>query len=283
MTTDSASYTLVPIGNGLGRVRVALRYENRSSSEADLDRCTPTSRSPIYAVNLIAPRDSEGSAYNPAWACVGDVSPIVVPPGASRVDTLSLTGPSAYDAAQQRYLGALTGTFQISYADATSNSFNISLPTGGLVPYVARDLSAAIQTDSLLVHLRAGPTAYAATAPIRVTMYNPLADTLFLQHCQSETAPTLEKRIGAAWVPVWQAIFPTCSMPPIAIAPGDHYALSITFVAGRKGSSIWPQFQTDDVPGVYRLAWNDVALSGAAPSASIDYHVSNAFAMVVDQ
>lgn len=283
LTTDSSSYTLVPIGNGLGRVRVATTYANHTATDAGLERCDQRLPYPIYDLELLAPRDTEGSAYAVAWACVGGVPPFVVPAGGTRVDTITLTGPATYDNARQRYTGALEGTFTLSYGGATSNAFAIKLPPGGLVPYVPRDLSAAIQTDSLLVHLRYGDNTYVATAPIHVTIYNPLRDTLFLSNCQGETAPTLEKRDAGVWVPVWQGIMSGCYTPPIAIAPGDHYALSVNFIAGRKGSSIAPQLQVEDVPGVYRLVWNGLGPSRAAPSSPVDSHVSNDFAVVVDR
>jgi hypothetical protein len=92
LTTDSASYTAVPIGYSQVVVRVVTRYRNPTSTPIALDRCYPNSPYPIFGVELVAPKNQEGAGYNPDWACVGNDKPILVGPGESRVDTLTRIG-----------------------------------------------------------------------------------------------------------------------------------------------------------------------------------------------
>ena len=129
LRTDSSSYVATRTGGVQVAVRLILAYHNPTDTAVALDRCLPTDSYPIYLVDLVLPVNAEGAAYNPGWACVGGVSPIIVSPKATRVDTITLRGPTAYDNKAQRYLGALSGIFRIGYGGQVSNGFSIALPS----------------------------------------------------------------------------------------------------------------------------------------------------------
>jgi len=132
LRTDSSTYTAIPTGFGQAEVRLILTYRNPADTAVALDRCLPAESYPIYFVELVFPANAEGAAYNPGWACVGGVTPIVIAPKATRIDTITLHGPTAYDSQAHRYLGVLAGVFRIGYGGETSNGFTIKLPPGGV-------------------------------------------------------------------------------------------------------------------------------------------------------
>jgi hypothetical protein len=128
LRTDASSYTATSLGSGQFGVRLVLSYQNYADTAISLDRCLPTDTSPMYSVELEWPVSAEGAAYNGAWACVGGVTPIVVASGATRVDTITLRGPLAYEHDTQQPLGVLAGKFRIGYGAKLSNAFQIKLP-----------------------------------------------------------------------------------------------------------------------------------------------------------
>ena len=132
LRTDSSSYAATATGFGQVEVRLILTYRNPADTAVALDRCLPAESYPIYSVELVLPANAEGAAYNPGWACVGGVSPIVIAPKATRIDTITLHGPTAYDNQAHRYLGVLAGVFRIGYGGQSSNGFTIKVPPGGV-------------------------------------------------------------------------------------------------------------------------------------------------------
>src|SRR5262245_125833 len=90
----------------------ALR-SHRSARPVHLMRCYPHSSHPIYGVEVIG--FDHQAAYDPVWACVGHDSPTVVGVGATRTDTLELTGPNMWDGYTHIPLGTLAGRFRLGY------------------------------------------------------------------------------------------------------------------------------------------------------------------------
>jgi hypothetical protein len=127
ITTDTTSYVATPLGNGQYTVRVIATFTNPTDTAVPLDRCGSGSP-PVYSVALLWPgNDRNDAAYAPIWGCAG-VDPLMVPPKATRVDTIILHGPNVYSNTEQRYLGVLAGQFQIAYSGFASNAFEIKLP-----------------------------------------------------------------------------------------------------------------------------------------------------------
>jgi hypothetical protein len=132
LRTDLSSYTATATGFGQVEVRLILTFGNLADTAVSLDRCVPEESYPIYLVDLVLPDNAEGAGYNPSWACVGGVKPIVIGPRATRIDTITLHGPTVYDNQAHRYLGVLAGLFRISYGGQSSNEFTIKLPPGSV-------------------------------------------------------------------------------------------------------------------------------------------------------
>lgn len=291
LTTDSSSYTASPIGYSQVAVRIITKYRNPTNAPIELERCLPDTPYPTYNVELVAPNDPQGAGYNPDWACGGPDKQIIVAPGDVRTDTLTLRGPSAFDNNLGKYLGVLEGTFRVAYGGQQSNEFTIKLPPAGVVPNVSRDVSAAIQTDSLLLHLKVnGPVI--SSAAIHLVIYNPRPDTSFIINCNGATGVSLEKQSGTQWVGALSSVVPLCYSSPIVIPPGGQYETSIMIAGGSSGSNVAPQFTMNDLPGVYRFVWSQIVGSFNAPEFTpptwgppipADYRRSNAFAVIVDR
>lgn len=128
-TTNSTSYRgrLVDSVYKVYKFTVVTRYTNPTSSTIYLERCYPASPIPIYGVLLVSPADSV-SAYSPAWACVGHEHQIGVPPGATRVDTLELTGPNAFDNHTFVGLGVLEGRMRLGFSPMSCSDINDRCP-----------------------------------------------------------------------------------------------------------------------------------------------------------
>lgn len=91
------------------------QLENRTGQVVYLSRCYPDSEHPIYSVDLVGQEDDWGAAYNPAWACVGHDDSIAVAPGTTRIDTLHIRGPVAWDGITNQHFGVLEGWFRLNY------------------------------------------------------------------------------------------------------------------------------------------------------------------------
>jgi hypothetical protein len=72
----------------------------------------------MYSVPVIDDT-TEDSGYERVWACVGHESPIVIAPGATRVDTLPIEGPNTFDGHTNAPVGRLDGDFRLVYEVGT--------------------------------------------------------------------------------------------------------------------------------------------------------------------
>jgi hypothetical protein len=286
LTTDSASYTANPVGYNSAEVRVVTLLRNNSDSPITLERCYPTTPYPIFGVGLVSPANTEGAAWNPNWACVGHDSPIVVAAHSTRTDTLVLRAPNSADGITGRPFGVFSGKFQIQIGDFRSNEFEIKLPSEGLVPNVLRDLTPAIQTDSLLFHLKDNGQWYSAPA-IHVSIYNPRPDTTFIVNCNRDLGFTLEKQTGNDWQTVWGSVNAACLGAAIVIPTGGHYEAAVDITGGKSGSNIIPKYSAAYVPGIYRMVFGSMVTSftlsplKVGPAIPVEYRRSNPFAIVV--
>jgi hypothetical protein len=120
--TDRATYVATRVG-GEGvytqyGFRVEARFNNTGPDTLYLARCYPESPTPIYGVELVdasAASLSSNAAYDGAWACVGHDRQIAVAPRSSRVDTLLIRGPNAWDGITHTPFGTLTGQMRLRY------------------------------------------------------------------------------------------------------------------------------------------------------------------------
>jgi hypothetical protein len=129
LQTDQVEYTAAPLGDGSYRFLVVARLTNRTVRPLQLGRCYPHSAYPVYGVEVID--SDQQAAYDPMWACVGHGNQIVVGSGATRTDSLQVTGPNIWDGLTP--LGTLTGRFRLVYrvggseGKITSNDFEVRL------------------------------------------------------------------------------------------------------------------------------------------------------------
>lgn len=145
LVTDRVQYAAVPTGpEGPYRqfsFTLEARFTNESRHPLYLARCTTTDSSPIFGVIPGSPEGPE-TAYSPNWGCAGHDKPLVVPPGATRLDRILIQGPTAWASGGIHPLGVLTGQFRLVYGAsacrqegpcpvgpvrATSNEFDVSL------------------------------------------------------------------------------------------------------------------------------------------------------------
>ena len=112
---DRASYVTQPIdvfdGNNFYAFRMVVRYRNTTADTIYFALCGIGPRTPIY---YVASSDGGDPGYSPIWACV-NAQPLAFPPGATRADTLIMQGPLAIDGITHQPLGAIAGTFRLTY------------------------------------------------------------------------------------------------------------------------------------------------------------------------
>ena len=133
---------------------------------------------------------------------------------------------------------------------ASSGCREASAPHGGGAP---------IQTDATGYQLEAGSTGYAATIAFLFT--NPRQAPVYVVNCGGTAPPALEKFVDGAWVRAWSPIVPLCLSPPIVIAAGEDYHGRLQLFAGYPTSNVYPQFDTPQISGEYRLVWSGVLTS----------------------
>jgi hypothetical protein len=118
LTTDRSTYTSsYRSGDGASAsygFRLVARFVNPGTQTLYLERCYPTSRTPIFAVILDTSALSvAGSAYNPAWACVGHAQQIAIAGGATRVDTLEIAAANAWNGTPGTFSGRMRLVYQV--------------------------------------------------------------------------------------------------------------------------------------------------------------------------
>ena len=144
LKTDQDVYTADCKGEGYTKkckFTLVMTYTNSADSTIYFNHCYPDDTYLIYSIRGLT---KEESAYSGAWACVGHERSVKVLAGGTRVDTLEISEPNAWDGKTGRPFGVLEGRLQVSYtaytcADeseacalpsevATSNVFEVRLP-----------------------------------------------------------------------------------------------------------------------------------------------------------
>ena len=133
VVTDATSYVAEPVPGTPPRTlyafRVIVRTTNSSMQPVHLGRCNPESAGPLFGVVLHPEAAGVRSAYDPIWACV-DAQPIVIRPGAERVDTLIVQGPTVFNGVTGEQFGVAEGTMSLQLASEggriMSNRFSVS-------------------------------------------------------------------------------------------------------------------------------------------------------------
>jgi len=145
---------------------------------------------------------------------------------------------------------------------------------------VSRDLSAPMQTDTLLYTIRLNGSLYETTTPIRYVYTNPTSATLYVEAtCGGYAPPSLEKFEGGTWVFAWGAAVGACKGPSITIAAGQSHNDSLSVGGGAPSSNVFPKFLVKDIPGIYRLVWDGVAATPGGAEIPLEQRVSNRFVL----
>lgn len=100
---------------------IIARYQNRTTGPLYVSYCPPRDRTPMYGIP-VSDDTTEDSGYDRAWGCVGHESPIVVAPHATRLDTLRIEGPNAWDGRTNTPQGKLEGDFRLEYDVGTCHA-----------------------------------------------------------------------------------------------------------------------------------------------------------------
>ena len=112
-------------GNAQYGFTVVARFTNATARTVYLENCFGRpGEGPIFGLELLdRTTDRFGPAYAPVWACVGvDLAHMIaIRPGATRVDTLHLTGPNAVDGVTQQPLGVFEGRMRLVYTVFTDD------------------------------------------------------------------------------------------------------------------------------------------------------------------
>jgi hypothetical protein len=117
--TDALVYT-AEYERGEGTYRqygfdLVARFTNPTDETVYLGRAYPDQPRPDYGVLLVNEDDEWGSAYSGVIAGVGHDRQIAVAPGETRVDTLHLRGPNAWDGRTGERFGRLEGEMRLIY------------------------------------------------------------------------------------------------------------------------------------------------------------------------
>jgi hypothetical protein len=90
---------------------------------------------------------------------------------------------------------------------------------------------------------------------IGLTLTNGTEGPAYLATCHGVHPPVLQKRVGDRWVTAYAAVVPLCLGPPEVVEPGETFPYTFRVSGAPRGSNSYPQFEVDEVPGTYRLAW----------------------------
>lgn len=129
------------------------------------------------------------------------------------------------------------------------------------------------------------PVFYTATgveADIGFTFHNRSRSTVVVPACGGQPhRPVLEKLIHGEWFEVFTPL-EECWGEPLRIGPGATRSYTFRVRAARPHTGLQPRFETDHVPGIYRLRWAVHEVDADAPfrlgwPLPLEYRVSNEF------
>jgi hypothetical protein len=112
----------------------------------------------------------------------------------------------------------------------------------------------ALTTSAPSYRLQRGSSGWSGS--IDFTFTNRSAREISLLNCRGGYGLHLEKRVGEEWVPAWRPVMLMCLSQPIRLAPGQSRRDTIPLFAGPRGSNTYPQFEVDEIDGIYRIVVN---------------------------
>lgn len=106
---------------------------------------------------------------------------------------------------------------------------------------------------------------------------NRTGSKVLLANCHGDVSPSLEMKRGEDWVTAWTPIHLLCLSPPIQIKQGAEYRDTLLVYAHPFGSNVHPQFDFEDIEGIYRLRWNTPywEKNSKTQSLPLEFRISN--------
>lgn len=125
LSTDVSAYIATPWDVGLSgayRFTIIARFENTGNTPAHLPCTSAECTRPGFGVLLMSSDTTAMSGYNPVALAVAYNKSIIVAPGETRVDTLTIVGPTMRDGHTNEPIGVMEGTYQLMYASEACNA-----------------------------------------------------------------------------------------------------------------------------------------------------------------
>lgn len=127
LSTDASAYTATPWDVGLPgayRFTIIARFKNTGSASAHLPCYSEECTWPGFGVRLVSSDTTAISGYDPVGLAIAYNKSIVVAPGETRVDTLTIVGPTMRGGHTNEPIGVMEGTYQLLYASEACNATN---------------------------------------------------------------------------------------------------------------------------------------------------------------
>jgi hypothetical protein len=121
LSTDQTTYEAAPTMDEppyFYTFTLVARLENRMARTLEVKRsCPSTYPEPMPLYTVPAVEEGLDSGYSPVQICSGYIPTpvIIVQPGATRVDTLQITGPHVWSGRTNQPQGTLSGRFRLAY------------------------------------------------------------------------------------------------------------------------------------------------------------------------
>lgn len=131
-----------------------------------------------------------------------------------------------------------------------------SSPSSEAPPHSGGEATGGFRTSQLRYDVRR--VADGIEIRIPYVYRNATGDPVYFINCNGIIVPTLEKRTGDTWSPVWSGATPACLSPPVVVPPDAEYVDTVRVLSG---PDMYPQLRVAEVEGTYRLVWYGVVHS----------------------
>lgn len=120
------------------------------------------------------------------------------------------------------------------------------------------------------------------TVTIPFTYTNTTGQTVYINRCQVPDPPSLQKELNGTWRTIYAPPRLLCLGPPVVVEAGSRYEGELD-VRASMDPNTQPRWETERVPGTYRLVLNvfgelEPGGSGINP-LDLEQRVSNTFAI----
>jgi hypothetical protein len=123
-----------------------------------------------------------------------------------------------------------------------------------------RDVTASFQTHHSEYRWEEVSVGDAAGLKVNIpfTYTNQRDDTIYIANCEGRTPKRLEMMYQGRWRNVFSPIVGACDDPAITIPPRQTYTVTIVLLGLYPSHGIYPQFETTELDGLFRISWGPV-------------------------